>query len=207
MAKPSPWPTIHAERGALASDLDGLTDEQWNTKSLVGWTAQQTLGHMTQAAVTNPGKWFIHFAGSGFQFNKMVEKDITAQCEGGPSQTLARFKAIANSNGHPPGPVDSWLGETIVHAEDIRRPLGIAHEYPIDAVTRLIEFFRASNLLIGAKKRAEGLTLKPTDADWSIGTGPEVNGPAIDILMAITGRGAALDNLKGDGADALRARL
>jgi hypothetical protein len=72
---------------------------------------------------------------------------------------------------------------------------------------RLIEFFRGSNLLIGSKKRADGLTLKPTDADWSIGTGPEVSGPALDILMAMTGRGIALENLKGDGVDTLRARM
>jgi uncharacterized protein (TIGR03083 family) len=199
------WGTIAQERKALADDLANISDAQWSTPSLCsGWSVRDVLAHMTATAETTPLNFLPRLAAAGFSLNKMSEKDIAKRRDG---DVLARFRSRVSSKKSPPGPKDTWLGETIVHAEDIRRPLGIAHEYPIDAVTRLIEFFRASNLLIGAKKRAEGLTLKPTDADWSIGTGPEVNGPAIDILMAITGRGAALDNLKGDGADALRARL
>ena len=93
-----------------------------------------------------------------------------------------------------------------MHAEDIRRPLGIAHHYPVDALTRLADFYTGSNLLIGAKKRIAGLTLRATDADWSTGSGPEVAGPAIAIVMAMTGRKVALDDLEGDGVGALRAR-
>jgi uncharacterized protein (TIGR03083 family) len=162
---------------------------------------------MIAAADTNPGKWFVKFAGSGFRFNTLVNKDIAVISAGGPQQTLARFNAVRDSNGHPPGPVDSWLGETLVHAEDIRRPLGIAHEYPLDAVTRVADFYTTSNLLIGAKKRSAGLTLRATDTDWSTGSGPEVSGPAVSIMLAMTGRTPALDDLKGDGLDTLRSRM
>ena len=68
--------------------------------------------------------------------------------------------------------MDTMLGEMIVHAEDIRRPLGIKHAYPVAAVTRTAQFFTGSNLLIGAKRRITGLTLRATDTDWSHGTGP-----------------------------------
>jgi uncharacterized protein (TIGR03083 family) len=207
MTNVNPWDAIHHERAALARDLSDLNDEQWQTRSLCGdWTVQQVLGHMTAAAVTNPAKWFVRFAGTGFRFGTLINNDIATQTADGPAQTLARFRAIENSNGHPPGPVDSWLGETIVHAEDIRRPLGIAHDYPVDALTRLANFYSGSNLLIGAKKRVAGLTLRTTDADWSAGSGPEVAGPAIAIVMAMTGRTVALDGLKGDGVDTLRSR-
>jgi uncharacterized protein (TIGR03083 family) len=208
MTKANTWDAIHHERAALAADLAPLTDEQWQTKSLCGdWTVQQVLGHMTAAAVTNPGKWFVRFAGTGFRFKTLINGDIATQTEGGPAQTLARFRAAENSNGHPPGPVDSWLGETMVHAEDIRRPLGITHDYDVDALTQLATFYTTSNLLIGAKKRVAGLTLRATDADWSTGSGPEVTGPAIAIVMAMTGRSCGLDDLNGDGVDTLRARM
>jgi uncharacterized protein (TIGR03083 family) len=208
MAKINPWDAIHRERAALAADLAPLTDAQWQTKSLCGdWTVEQALAHMTAAASTNPGKWFVNFAGSGFRFNTMVNKDIARLTEGGPAQTLARFRAVENANGHPPGPTDTWLGETLVHAEDIRRPLGIAHEYDAQALTQAAEFYTKSNLLIGSKKRVAGLTLRATDIDWSTGTGPEVAGPAISIVMAMTGRSCGLDDLKGDGVDTLRARF
>jgi uncharacterized protein (TIGR03083 family) len=207
MTNVNPWDAIHRERAALANDLAELNDEQWQAKSLCGeWTVEQVVGHMTAAAVTNPAKWMARFAGTGFRFQKLIGKDIATQTAGGPTQTLTRFRAIETSNGHPPGPVDSWLGETFVHAEDIRRPLGIQHAYEVDAATRLAEFYTGSNLLIGAKSRVAGLTLRATDADWSTGSGPEVIGPAIAIVMAMTGRAVALDDLTGDGVEVLRTR-
>ena len=143
----------------------------------------------------------------GLPVRRLIEKDIATQTAGGPAQTLSRFRAIESSNGHPPGPVDSWIGETFVHAEDIRRPLGITHDYSVDAAIRLADFSTRSNLLIGSKKRVAGLTLRATDADWSSGSGPEVAGPAMAIVMTMTGRAVALDELEGDGVVTLRARV
>jgi hypothetical protein len=60
---------------------------------------------------------------------------------------------------------------------------------------------------VGAKKRAEGLRLIATDVDWSSGQGPEVRGTGEAVLLAITGRPVALDELTGDGVDTLRARI
>jgi hypothetical protein len=37
--------------------------------------------------------------------------------------------------------------------------------------------------------------------------GPEVTGPLASIILAITGRPAALDDLSGEGLDTLRARV
>ncbi|MEO8329995.1 MAG: maleylpyruvate isomerase N-terminal domain-containing protein, partial [Candidatus Nanopelagicales bacterium] len=40
------WPTIHAERRALADDLAGLTPQQWETPSLCDeWNVHQVLAH------------------------------------------------------------------------------------------------------------------------------------------------------------------
>jgi hypothetical protein len=83
--------------------------------------------------------------------------------------TLARLREAQNRRSSPPGPVDSWLGETLAHAEDIRRPLGIAHAYPVGALSRVTSFYRGSNLLIGRKDRIAGLTLRATDTDWTPG--------------------------------------
>jgi hypothetical protein len=107
---------------------------------------------------------------------------------------------------HPPGPTQTWLGETIVHSEDIRRALGIQHKYPADAVVTVADFYKGSNLLIGSKSRIAGLRLQATDATWSHGTGPEVSGPILSLVMAMTGRKQADDDLAGDGVATLRSR-
>lgn len=208
MAKSDPWPRIRDERRALADDLGSLTDAQWAQTSLCAeWSVRDVLGHMTATAAMTPMGFFSSLIGSGFRFNAMQAKGIAEQNQGTPADTLARFRAQIDATSHPPGPADSWLGETIVHAEDIRRPLGIAHTYPVDAATRAADFFRGSNLLIGGKKRAAGLTLRATDADWSAGSGPEVAGPAVALMLAITGRGAALDDLSGEGLATLAQRM
>ena len=93
-----------------------------------------------------------------------------------------------------------------MHAEDIRRPLGIQHSYPTEAVRQVLDYYKGSNTLIGTKNRIAGLTLEATDADWSHGSGPTVRGPLLPLLMAVTGRAAALDDLTGEGVALLRSR-
>ena len=201
------WPVIHDERTALAADMKGRTGEEWAVGSLCShWTVRDVLAHMTSAASLTPPAFFAKLVGSGFSFDKVQESGVAAQRGSSPAETMSKFEAITTSVKHPPGPADTWLGETIVHAEDIRRPLRIEHRYPADAVVRVADFYVGSNLLIGSKRRIEGLTLRATDADWSHGTGPEVSGPILSLVMAMTGRKEPLDDLTGDGVATLRSR-
>ncbi len=202
------WPTIHAERQALADDLKSLTDDQWKTPSLCsGWSVQQVLGHMTATAKLTPPAFFAGLIGSGFRFSAFTQKAIDREAAGSGADTLARFASEVTSSKHPPGPATSWLGETIVHGEDIRRPLGIDHEFPTHALIEVADFYKGSNLLIGGKKRAAGVTFRATDAEWSTGTGAEVSGPMQAIVLAIAGRKAALDDLSGEGVSTLKSRM
>jgi len=207
MEKTDIWPVIHAEREALATDLGALGQDQWASPSLCGtWTVRDVLAHMTATAKMTPPAFFAKLAGAGFSFGRLQEKNVAAEQGATPADTLGRFEAELASVKHPPGPVDSWLGETIVHAEDIRRPLGIRHHYPPEAVIRIADFYKGSNLLIGTKRRIAGLTLHATDADWSYGTGLQVSGPMLSLLLAMTGRKASLADLSGDGVTMLRER-
>lgn len=207
MAKADIWPAVHAERKALAADLGGIAAEQWAKPSLcTQWTVRDVVAHMTATAKITPATFFPKLLGSGFSFARMQAKDISREEGGSPTETLARFDAVVTSVKHPPGPADTVLGETLIHAEDIRRPLGIPHDYPTDDLVRVADFFKASNLIIGAKRRIAGLTLRATDADWSHGTGPEVSGPMLTLVMAMTGRKAVLPDLTGDGVATLQQR-
>ncbi len=201
------WKTIAAERGALADDLESLSEHEWNARSLCsGWSVQETLAHMTSTATMNPVKFFTGFLGSGFDFDKFSQRGVERQRGGSPDETLANFRAHQHSTSAPPGPKLSWLGETLIHAEDIRRPLGIKHSYPTEAVKEVLDFYKGSDMLIGTKTRIAGLHLEATDLDWSHGSGPTVRGPAISLLLAATGRAAAAQDLTGEGVETLRSR-
>jgi uncharacterized protein (TIGR03083 family) len=207
MAVKEQWTLIHAERAALSNDLAGLDAARWQTPSLcAGWTVREVLAHMTATAAMTPARFVGKFAGSGFNFKAMADKGVQGELGDSGATTLERFSAQATSTTAPPGPTDSWVGETIVHAEDIRRPLGIGHTYASAAILRVASFYQGSNTLIGAKNRIAGVTLRATDADWSHGSGPEVSGPLLSLVLAMTGRKAALDDLEGKGLEVLRSR-
>ena len=200
------WPVVHAERKALVADLSGLDANQWSTTSLAtDWTVRDVVAHMTATAKITPGGFFPKLASSGFSFSKMQAKDIATESGSSTADTLANFEAIVTSTKRPPGPPATMLGETIVHSQDIRGALGLQHDYPMAALVQVADFYKGSNLLIGTKKRIAGLTLKATDTEWTHGTGPEVTGPMLALLMAMTGR-KVTDQLAGDGVETLRSR-
>src|SRR5712672_3402486 len=154
---------------------------------------------MTSAAKLTPPAFVGRMIGSGFSFDKVQEKGVAANRGASGADTLANFESVMTSVKHP-------LGETIVHSEDIRRALGIQHKYPADAIVTVADFYKGSNLLIGSKSRISGLTLRATDANWSHGSGPEVSGPILSLVMAMTGRKEADDGLAGNGVATLRSR-
>lgn len=207
MATTSPWPLIHGEREALVADLGTLTDDQWATPSLCGgWTVRDVLGHMIATAKMTPPRFFVSMAAAGFRFNNMTAKGVAAEATAKPGDGLANFRSHLKDTTAPPGPVEAMLGEVVIHPADIRTPLGITHEYPEEALNRVADFYKASNLIVGAKRRIDGLTLRATDTGWSTGSGPEVTGPHLSLILAMTGRPAAFADLSGEGLGTLKSR-
>jgi uncharacterized protein (TIGR03083 family) len=199
------WSAIATERGALADDLTSLDEAAWEKPSLcTGWTVRDTVAHMIATAEMTPPRFVGKMAANGFGFQKMVAKDIAANRGVSAAAELEHLRAVRDRRTSPPGPKTSWLGETIVHAEDVRRPLGLTRTYPMESVMAVADFYKGSNTLIGTKTRIAGLSLKATDAEWSHGSGPAVEGPMLPLLLAMTGRQAALVELSGDGVETLR---
>jgi uncharacterized protein (TIGR03083 family) len=100
----------------------------------------------------------------------------------------------------------AMLGEIVVHGEDIRRPLGLTHTSPPEALLALADTWKNANVLIGSKKRIAGLKLRATDANWVHGEGPEVSGPLISLILAMGGRKRAQVDLTGEGVAILATR-
>ncbi|WP_433292997.1 maleylpyruvate isomerase family mycothiol-dependent enzyme [Pseudonocardia sp. CA-142604] len=201
------WTAVHAERAALAADLTGLTDEQWATPSLCpGLSVRDVLAHLTAGASLNPLRWFAGVVRCRFDFDKQVKMRLAEQLGATPAETLARFRGVVHSTTAPPLPKVAMLGEIVVHGEDIRRPLGIDHDYPIELVTQLATFYTSSDLMLVGKTRVAGLRLVATDGPFATGVGPLVSGTTLAITMATTGRVGYCDDLTGDGVETLRAR-
>ncbi|GAA2292988.1 maleylpyruvate isomerase family mycothiol-dependent enzyme [Streptomyces atrovirens] len=205
--EPGVWSLIHAERAALAADLAGLTDERWATPSLCdGLTVREVLAHLTAGASLGTVRWLAGVIRCRFDFDKQVAVRLAEQLGATPGETLERFRRVVPSTTKPPLPAIAMLGETIVHGEDIRRPLGIRRDRPVDVVTRTAEYYRGTDLVVVAKGRIGGLRLVADDGPFTTGSGPLVSGPTLALIMAMTGRAAYCDDLEGDGVELLRSR-
>ena len=202
------WQMIEEERASLVEALAALPEGDWARPSLCsGWSVRDVVAHMIATANMTPPRFVARLAASGFSFQRLTREDIRRYSEGrSPAEMVDALRARISARTAPPGPTASWLGETIVHSEDVFRALGGYRPHPVTHVIAVADFYKGSNLLIGAKNRIAGVTLRATDTDWSHGTGPEAAGPAIALVLAMTGRAAALDDLTGDGVAVLRER-
>ncbi|GAA1932588.1 hypothetical protein GCM10009837_67940 [Streptomyces durmitorensis] len=82
-----------------------------------------------------------------FDFDKQVAMRLAEQLGETPAETLERFRRVVPSTAKPPLPAVAMLGETIVHAEGIRRPLGLHRDYPTETVTRVAEYYQGADRL------------------------------------------------------------
>ena len=201
------WKYIHAERAEMVGTWAALSADQWATASWCeGWSVRDVAGHVLAAAEQTPVNFYKELALAGFRFNVFADRGAKRLATVGPAQLVSRLQARTASTNHPPAPVMAMLGEIIVHGEDIRRPLGLSHESPEGALVALADSWKNSNLLIGAKRRTAGLRLRATDVDWAHGDGPEVAGPLISLVLAMTGRKGAHPDLTGEGLATLANR-
>nr|WP_211370291.1 maleylpyruvate isomerase family mycothiol-dependent enzyme [Nonomuraea turkmeniaca] len=201
------WPLIHAERAALAADLADLTDERWATPSLcAGLTVREVLAHLTAGARLNAVRWLVGVIRCRFDFDEQVAMRLAEQLGASPVETLDGFRRTITSTTKPPLPTIALLGETIVHGEDIRRPLGIRRAHPIETLTLVADYYSRSDQVVLAKSRIRGLHLVANDGPFSAGSGPLVTGGTLALTMAMTGRMTYCGDLDGPGVTTLRDR-
>ena len=202
------WAAIHVERAALADELGALRDAEWRTGSLcTRWSVEEVLAHLTAVARTGRDRWVRSIVGAGFDTDKHNRRRMREQLRDSPGGTLENFVDSSSLRVSPFGDPAAWLGETIVHAEDIRRPLGLTRAYPVDPLTGVARFYASQDFAVNSARLVKGLRLRATDGPFEAGAGPEVEGPTLALVMAMAGRPVFLDELSGGGVDELRRRI
>ncbi len=195
------WELIHTERAALADDLAGLDEEQWQLHTLsTAWTVEQAVAHLTAGASTGFWAWIRSIVGAGFNADRHNQRRLEERLGPTPAGTLEQFRTTIDSTVSPTGTLPAWLGEVVIHGEDIRVPLGLRRTYPDEVLVTLLEFFEKSNFTVPSKARARGLTLVARDVGHWVGAGPEVEGTALDLIMAMAGRPVPAERFRGAGA-------
>ena len=200
---------VHRERQALIADLAELPAQAWETPSLCpGWSVHDVAAHLVDNARTTTPRLVLAMIRARGDFDRQNDAGVTRERGDTPEVTLQRLRNVADRTSGPPVATDSRLVDEVVHGEDIRSPLGIARRYPGDAVEPALRYqVRTSVAMGGGRDRVEGLALVATDRELRLGDGPQVVGPVLALLLAVSGRTAFLDELTGPGMELLRDRL
>jgi uncharacterized protein (TIGR03083 family) len=171
-----------------------------------------TTDQILAAAEQTIPNFYKEFVLAGFRFNVFADQAARRLAEVTPAHMVRRLRARTTTVNHPPAPIVVMLGEIVVHGEDIRRPLGLSYtvdEAALVAVAVAVavaDNYVKTNLLIGSERRIADLRLVATDVAWAHEDGPEVTGPLTSLIMAMSGRTDAVDDLGAEGVALLAAR-
>lgn len=196
----------YEERRDLAAFLESLTPRQWQAQSLCeAWTVKDVVAHVVSYEELSSLGVAKRFAKGLFvRANEIGVREFAPMS---PDELLdflrahLRPKGLTAAFGGMIGLIDGT-----VHHQDIRRALGYQRVVPAERLERILPLL-PGNPRLGAGRRIKGLRLSANDVTWQHGDGPEVTGSGEALLMAMTGRTAALDELSGPGKPALVARI
>lgn len=205
------WATVAAERRYLADLLDGLAPADWERGSLcTEWRIRDVVAHVAWTPQP-PGPWQLLVAAVAHRFDfDAMNRDMAVDFaeRHSPAQLVDQLRRCADLRRRPVvTTLENLLFDTVVHVQDVAIPSGIEH--PVDAAvsTAALDRVWAMGWPFHARRRLAGLRLVATDTSWTAGTGSAaVHGPAVALLLLMTGRAAALGQVDGPGAAQLRSR-
>jgi uncharacterized protein (TIGR03083 family) len=202
------WALAHAERAALAEDLSGISAEQWRHGTLCGkWDVEEVVAHLTAAASLNQWKWLRSMLGARFRPDVHNQRRLAEHRGSTPAETLDRFRAVIKSTTAPSAHTPAYLGEVVVHAQDIRQPLGLERTPSVDALTPVAAFFARRDFTVASRTLIAGLQLQADDGPFAAGSGSLVTGSTLALVMSMAGRAPYVDQLDGAGVQLLRSRV
>ena len=144
--------------------------------------------------------------GARFDFDLHNDRRLAEHRGATPGETLQRFRRVSTSTTSAPGPTVAWLGEVIVHAQDIRRPLGLPHTPPVDVAAKVAHFYARRDFTVTGRSAIQGLRVEANDGPFATGAGPLITGTTLALTMAMAGRLDYCDDLAGPGLPTLRNR-
>lgn len=203
------WPVVHEERRRLVVDLAELPADRWETPSLCpGWDVHDVVAHLVDTARTGRLGFVRALVEARMDFDRANENGIAREKREDPRETLEALREAAELTLTPPAKPATRLVEAIVHGEDIRRPLGMLGNYPAEAIAEsLAHQLRTPVSFGGGKERAAGLRLVDRSSGQAWGDGAVVEGVAIDLLLAVSGRPVDPGRFDGEGAAGFVAAL
>ncbi|MBT8227221.1 MAG: maleylpyruvate isomerase family mycothiol-dependent enzyme [Dactylosporangium sp.] len=202
------WSRVVALRTEIIDQLDGLPPDRWDAPTLCpGWRVRDVVAHLILPERMSSLAGLVAFARTGFNIGRYLEADAVRRGSVPLEELIAAYRESIGRRTLPPGRrPEHLLDDLFIHAQDIRRPLGLPCSGD-EALLTLVATTVAADRGLRAPGRIAGLRLRALDIDWSSGSGDEVTGPAEALILAMSGRDEVLPELSGSGLETLASRL
>lgn len=199
------WERAGRLRRDLADIVEGLTPAQLQSRSLCEqWTVQGVACHVASFVTTSFPKFMWTVAKNRGNFDTASQDMANAELARPIADVLADLRAMSTkSSALPVFPEELTMTDTMIHSQDIRRPLRLDGGFDDQSMRTALDFLtghRMATTLVD-RKPLEGVKLSPTDLDWSWGDGAEITGTAEAIMMAMANRAVAMADISGPGAE------
>jgi uncharacterized protein (TIGR03083 family) len=196
------------ERAELAAFLATLLPGQWLAPTLCQqWRVRDVVAHVISYDDLDI-RGLLAVAARG---QLRLGRINAAALEQYQARSPEQLRALLTERLHPRGLAAALggrvaLAETLIHHQDIRRALGRPRHIPAE---RLLPALHLAIIApdIAGPWRTRGIRLAATDLPFTAGAGPQVQGPAEALLMAIAGRRGAVSELTGPGQSKLARRI
>lgn len=197
------------QRRQIATLAAGLNQTQLATPSLCsGWDVKTVAAHLV-CSVTDGFRGTMKVALRRRSMARAIDELARRRAQVPTAEIVTALRQHADYPLSPPvfGPV-APLADILIHDGDIRVPLNLPFEPDLELVALALDFLTGpwpfGFVPLG---RLRGISLRGIDIHRSWGNGDEVRGPAVALMMAVSGRTALLHNLDGPGLPLLHQRL
>jgi uncharacterized protein (TIGR03083 family) len=195
------WGEVRRLRLEIADAIDALPPDRWDIPSwCTGWRVRDVLGHLVWNVETSQLSMFWQIIRNGVVPDRAVDR-MARVLGGQPVPELAeRLRRAADGRHRVVGlPSELALGDLLVHSADALRPAGVVPDPPLADVLVVLDLYQKWGRRMFHAVPHQGVSLAATDANWRHGTGPEVTGKAIDLLLLVANRRQVLGRLAGPG--------
>jgi uncharacterized protein (TIGR03083 family) len=185
--------------------MEALDDTAWNAASwCAGWRLRDVLAHLVRGAEMTYGSLTVDLLRGGFRPDASVRNAARRLGETPVPELADRLRAAATRRFHLVGASEGMgLADVLVHSADAFRPVGLDVEVaPADVAPALDTLWTRGRVIVHAVPQ-RGHRLVATDLDWSRGSGPEVEGKSLDLLLFVANRRQVLPCLEGPGVAGL----
>lgn len=199
------WKTIAEQRRAIADLLAGCTEDELDRPSLcAGWRVRDVAAHVALAPQPPGPLTMLREAARARGSFHRLNHDLAVRYADTTADLSAVLRTLADSHRLPA--VTNYRNihfDVIVHAQDIARPLGRAITVDPSAAAIAAQRVWDMGWPFWARRRLRHVRLIADDSAWTVGTGPEIRGDTLDLLLLLTGRHGVLPALTGGGVSLL----